>query len=487
MSSGWRSVGRRAGIGALVVTLMVAAVALQTLPGSAAAPASPFGYLDSAISGPAGVTVSGWATDPDTAAPLDVHLYRNDEFMGAVRADDPRPDVAAAHPWAGPNHGYSQTIAGGEGTQRFCAYAINVGAGDPYALLGCTVVRVTNDAVGVLDAVSRVPGTDAAQASGWAVDANSADPVDIHYYVDNAFVGVTRADQHRADIAANLPWSGGDAGYSFIVPVGPGSHDVCAYAIGIGPGSPWSLLGCRSVEISSTPVGVLESARVGDNQLRVNGWALDPDVTSPVEVHFWIDGYFAGSVPASDQRDDVAALFPGYGPQHGFGATLWLWPQAQNVCAYAINAGPGPGYVGLGCRPLASAAPPDSGTGRRVVYANLSQRVWLVEADGFVAHSYPVSGKYLDPSPGVYQVYAYQRHASAGHDNITMEYFVAFNPAGLGYGFHTIPVYGDGTPLQSESELGFFRSAGCVRQRRADAVFMWNWAQIGDPVVVLAS
>ncbi len=227
MSSGWRSVSRRAGVGALVVTLITAAVALQALPGSAAAPASPFGSLDSAIAGPAGVTLTGWTADPDTAAPLDVHLYRNDEFLGAVRAEAARPDVAAVHPWAGPNHGYAATVPSGEGAHRFCAYAINVGAGDPYNLLGCTSVRVTNDAIGVLDVVSRVPGAEAAQASGWAVDANSADPVDIHYYVDNIFVGVAPADHYRADIAANLPWTGGDTGYSFVVPVGPGRHDVC--------------------------------------------------------------------------------------------------------------------------------------------------------------------------------------------------------------------------------------------------------------------
>ena len=185
-------------------------------------------------------------------------------------------------------------------------------------------------------------------------------------------------------------------------------------------------------------------------------------------------------------RGNVIGLYPAYGAEHGFGATLWLWPGAQNVCAYAINLGAGPGYVGLGCKGLDPMPPAGSGGGRRIVYANLSQRLWLIGADGFVDRTYPISGKYLDPGPGTYQVYAFQRYADAGHDGITMEYFVAFNPAGLGYGFHTIPTYADGTPLQSESELGFFRSAGCVRQRRSDAVYMWNWARAGDPVVVLA-
>ena len=203
--------------------------------------------------------------------------------------------------------------------------------------------------------------------------------------------------------------------------------------------------------------------------------------------HFWIDGYFAGSVPANEDRTDVAQAFPGFGAGHGFGASLWLWPTARNVCAYAINQAAGPDYVGLGCQAIAPAPPPNSGVGRRVVYANLSQRLWLIDADGFVAHNYSVSGKYLDPPPGTYQVYAFQRYADAGHDGITMEYFVAFNPSGLGYGFHTIPVFADGSPLQSENELGFFRSAGCVRQRRADAIYLWDWARAGDPVVVLAA
>ena len=49
-----------------------------------------------------------------------------------------------------------------------------------------------------------------------------------------------------------------------------------------------------------------------------------------------------------------------------------------------------------------------------------------------------------------------------------------------------IPTYADGTPLQGEDELGQFRSAGCVRQRREDAIHLWNWSVVGDRVVVIA-
>jgi hypothetical protein len=55
----------------------------------------------------------------------------------------------------------------------------------------------------------------------------------------------------------------------------------------------------------------------------------------------------------------------------------------------------------------------------------------------------------------------------------------------LAIGFHSIPRYGDGRPMQSDADLGGFRSSGCVRQSLDDAVRLWNWASVGTTVVVL--
>src|SRR5690606_26348100 len=107
----------------------------------------------------------------------------------------------------------------------------------------------------------------------------------------------------------------------------------------------------------------------------------------------------------------------------------------QTVCAYAINAGPG-GNLDLGCQRPGPLVPAGSGGGRRIVYDNLGQYVWLVGADGFADRSYLVSGRYRDPGPGVYHVYGFIRYASSVTEGITMDYFVAFHPAGVGYGFH---------------------------------------------------
>ena len=70
--------------------------------------------------------------------------------------------------------------------------------------------------------------------------------------------------------------------------------------------------------------------------------------------------------------------------------------------------------------------PDDSGQGRRIVYDNSKQRVWLVESDGTVADTYLVSGRQGVPAPGGYEVFSKSETAFAGHDDITMTHMVRF-------------------------------------------------------------
>ncbi|MGH8914122.1 MAG: L,D-transpeptidase [Acidimicrobiia bacterium] len=132
------------------------------------------------------------------------------------------------------------------------------------------------------------------------------------------------------------------------------------------------------------------------------------------------------------------------------------------------------------------AVPEDSGDGRRIVYSNSGQRVWLVEADGTVADTYLVSGKQGVPAPGSYEVFSKSEVAFAGHDDITMSHMVRFaHGQTLDIGFHAIPNDGNGRPIQTEEELGDYRSAGCVRQSPGHAAALFEWADSGTPVVVL--
>ena len=53
------------------------------------------------------------------------------------------------------------------------------------------------------------------------------------------------------------------------------------------------------------------------------------------------------------------------------------------------------------------------------------------------------------------------------------------------YGFHSLPRWPDGRPLQTEAELGTFRSGGCVRQADHKAEALYEWADLGTVVHVI--
>lgn len=135
--------------------------------------------------------------------------------------------------------------------------------------------------------------------------------------------------------------------------------------------------------------------------------------------------------------------------------------------------------------PRFAALPPNSGSGRRIVYSNSRQLVWLVEGSGQVSNSYPVSGRRGVPASGTYRVYSKSPVAWAGHDGITMRHMIRFaHGRSLAIGFHSIPRYPDGRPMQTEAELGQFRSSGCIRQRDDLAAALYAWAPVGTTVVV---
>jgi hypothetical protein len=129
-------------------------------------------------------------------------------------------------------------------------------------------------------------------------------------------------------------------------------------------------------------------------------------------------------------------------------------------------------------------APEGSGEGRRIVYCNSCQRVWLVEEDDWVFWSYPVSGRRSYPEPGTYKVIR-KVHPGMSHD-LRLPYFVGFTyGTTTDVGFHGIPVRRNGSQIQSDSQLGTYRSAGCVRQSQPAAKLLWDFAPMGTKVVVL--
>jgi hypothetical protein len=130
---------------------------------------------------------------------------------------------------------------------------------------------------------------------------------------------------------------------------------------------------------------------------------------------------------------------------------------------------------------------PNVGEGRRIIYANGEQRVWLVDERNQLVDTYLVSGREAVPAPGTYHIFSKSVSAWAGHDGITMKWMARFAVArsGLAIGLHAIPRYSNGQPMQTEDELGYYRSGGCVRQPDDKAQALYEWAPIGTTVIVL--
>ncbi|MGK2956855.1 MAG: peptidoglycan recognition protein family protein [Acidimicrobiales bacterium] len=208
--------------------------------------------------------------------------------------------------------------------------------------------------IGSLDLVSIAPG--GIRVAGWNLDPDTAAPIGVHTYIDGNHVSSITANTARHDIAGTFAGYGPEHGFDTIIGVGAGAHTVCSYSINVGPGTN-SLLGCRGVMVTDTPIGSLDLVTMSPGGIRVAGWALDPNAASPVAVHIYVDGNFSGSFTADAPRSDIASIFPSYGAAHGFDTLVGVGPGYHQVCTYSINIGPGANSL-IGCRVIPTSDNP---------------------------------------------------------------------------------------------------------------------------------
>jgi hypothetical protein len=191
------------------------------------------------------LTVSGWALDPDwpTTASA-VHVYV-DGGGTALVANGSRPDVGAAFPGAGNNHGFSWSGSVAPGRHQVCVYAIDVDRSWANTALGCRTIDVQMTPPRANWEVLSVSGS-TMTVSGWAFDPDSATtPSQVHVYVDGQGVAVT-ANGSRPDVGAAFSGVGNNHGFTHSRTVASGSHTVCVYAVDSQIGWMNTPLGCRS-------------------------------------------------------------------------------------------------------------------------------------------------------------------------------------------------------------------------------------------------
>jgi peptidoglycan/xylan/chitin deacetylase (PgdA/CDA1 family) len=321
---------------------------------------SPKGNLEAVTDARGAIRVGGWALDPDTSASIGVGAWVDGKFVTSAYAANDRPDIGAAFPGLGAAHGFDFTFGAVSGHHTVCVAGYNRAGGGSTRTIGCREVDLARvEPFGALEAATDATG--AVRLSGWTFDPDlPTASLSVHAYVDGRYAGLAVADAARPDIAAFVPAAGEAHGFSFDVPAGGGNHSVCAYAINVGPGIVNPSLGCRSVYVRPRePYGNVEAVAYSAGVLRVAGWSVDPDSTSPIDVHVYVDGRYHGRGTADAARPDVDAAFVGVGPHHGFSLALAPpTPGAHSVCVYGINVGPGTFNPLLGCRTALVASTP---------------------------------------------------------------------------------------------------------------------------------
>ena len=200
---------------------------------------SPIGVLDTVTTTPTSITMTGWALDPDTSNPIAVHAYL-DGKASAIMASNPRPDVGRKY-GLGDNHGFNATLPTTQGTHQLCLYLINTPAG-ANPLLVCRTITTGHPPIGALDSVTSTPT--GITVTGWALDADTTDPIAVHAYLDGR-ANVITANNPRPDVG-RIFGKGDNHGFNATLTTTPGAHRLCLYLINTPAGTN-PLLACRAV------------------------------------------------------------------------------------------------------------------------------------------------------------------------------------------------------------------------------------------------
>jgi hypothetical protein len=264
-----------------------------------------------------------------------------------------RPLVSGFYPLAIGKPGFTTTLSSYGGTRTICAEAVLDSGGTK--ALGCKTVTLPGGVpFGALESAKQF-GPRAIDVTGYAFDPDTTDAIKVEVTVNGVKVRELTADVSRPLIGLSNPGYGSNHGYAGRVTLtSAGTKNVCVRAINVGlpAGTTTTQLpSCRSVVIrSGNPFGSFDgTTRTSVSQVRVKGWAIDPDTTNAVAVHAYVNGAWGGAYTANALRTDVGAAYPGFGNNHGMGFLLNARAGAS-VCLYLINQGAGTSNPLVGCR-----------------------------------------------------------------------------------------------------------------------------------------
>ncbi|HKY15592.1 MAG TPA: N-acetylmuramoyl-L-alanine amidase [Microthrixaceae bacterium] len=338
---GHRDVGSTACPGSIYQELDWLRVRAQEWTNALRAYSVPFGTLDALTQGAGSVTAQGWAIDPDVAGAARVALSVGGRTE-VVDASLYRPDVGAAHPTHGSNHGFSVTVGGlSPGLQTACVTMVNQGYGTGDIGLGCRDVVVA-DPSGLSPAGAIEPPR--GFGGGFWVGGSVRDP-------DAPFSPLILDVELDGVVVARVPTDPASGGF-WAQPMGiiGGRRRVCVVARNIGGGQDVRFA-CADVGVGATqPIGHWDwVATNAQGQVGLGGWVYDPEnlgwaqVVVTIRNRRWV-------LRADQGRGDLGAVIPAaYGPSHGWSSTLDVGKGIHRVCVDMVDF-PAAQLRSLGCR-----------------------------------------------------------------------------------------------------------------------------------------
>lgn len=298
-------------------------------------PNSPFGEMDGASvsADGTGITVNGWAIDPNTPAPIKVTVGVAGGQSVTATANISRADVGAAHPGFGAEHGYSVTVPASAGTHTVCVAFNNVGKGSD-VLRTCTDVIVPAiQPTGTVETAAVFANL--IHVVGWAVDPDAGGPIDIGIIdmidgaVDDITTTTVTASAVRPEVNAATGVAGA-SGFRVDIPITtPGPRTVCVVALNKGKGSD-RLLACPRLDVPDRRASAaVWTTDVNGSTVTLTGFASDPDAPGPLRVNFgaWgsvmtaADGRWSLTIPGlADGAHQICPTVPSVGISPGIQA-----------------------------------------------------------------------------------------------------------------------------------------------------------------------
>jgi hypothetical protein len=314
---------------------------------------NPVGAVESAKQSNGALKVTGWAFDGDNPTAALTATLTVDGLPHFVTANTPRTDIGSKYPTAGPNHGFVASYKLAEGSHKVCVTVHNIGYG-ANTVFPCRTAVLNFTPTAVL--TSLTPTSTGLHVRGWAADPDTSQPISVQMRIDGRLA--------RTQVAGGDGLGHNGHVFNAAMTAKSGAHKVCVTGLNTLYGTHDSLPSCRTITLALKPLGAFERlTRVtGSSNLRVKGWALDPDTHDPITVRVTLDGAAAGTATADATRTDIGDRYGPWGDDHGVWAKVTASDGEHTLCLTAVNVGGG-ADVQLGCKliiavhPVAPSAP----------------------------------------------------------------------------------------------------------------------------------